>query len=32
MTTFILGLCIGTYIGVGIMCVIQIAKEDTNDN
>lgn len=28
MTAFILGLCIGTYIGVGIMCVIQIAKED----
>lgn len=28
MTTFILGLYIGSYIGIGIMCVIQIAKED----
>lgn len=29
MTTFILGIYIGTYIGVGIMCVMQIAKEDS---
>lgn len=29
MTTFILGLYIGTYIGVGIMCVMHVAKEDS---
>lgn len=28
MVKFLLGLFIGTFIGVGLMCLLQVAKED----
>lgn len=28
MVKFLLGLFIGTFIGIGLMCLLQVAKED----